>query len=143
MPSASSFKGFLYVEKFSQNCHTVVDSPLQRFVVVVAGYNNLTSFRRVCYFQVPYYKPLDNETAYLCTHLIVGFAKTDNGTLKTVRPSDPQQYRALLDLRLCNPDLKVILTTGISNNSSKNFSALVNTTAGRRKYAFLRLSFFD
>ncbi|XP_077553058.1 chitinase-3-like protein 1 [Haemaphysalis longicornis] len=102
--------------------------------VNISGYNNLTSFRRVCYFQVPYYKPLDNETAYLCTHLIVGFAKTDNGTLKTVRPSDPQQYRALLDLRLCNPDLKVILTTGISNNSSKNFSALVNTTAGRRKF---------
>ncbi|XP_077553057.1 chitinase-3-like protein 1 [Haemaphysalis longicornis] len=116
------------------------------------GFNRTTNVRRVCYFKLPYYFALDNYTAYLCTHLIAGFVKTlDNGTLTMVRPSDPDQYNALLELKSCNQDLKIIVTTGINNynnSGSRNFSVLVNTTEGRRQFVdgaltFVRKNGFD
>lgn len=108
------------------------------------GITRTNNVRRVCYLKLPYYFMLDNYTAYLCTHLIVGFVKTlENGTLTMVRPSDPSQYKALLELKSCNPDLKVIVTTGINGylNGSRTFSAMINTTEGRRKFVNGALSF--
>ncbi|XP_077556362.1 chitinase-3-like protein 1 [Haemaphysalis longicornis] len=109
--------------------------------------------RRVCYITLPYYPKPDNTTAHLCTHLIAGFVKTlPNGTMRMVRKSDPQQYQDLLNLRSCNPKLKVLVTTGINNynnrTDSKMFSKLINSTVGRRMFvngslAFLRRYGFD
>ncbi|XP_077553674.1 chitinase-3-like protein 1 [Haemaphysalis longicornis] len=100
----------------------------------------------MCYLTLPYYFNLTNETAYLCTHLIVGFVKTlENGTLTMVRTSDLNQYKALLKLRNCNPELKVLVTTGINNhnnnNGSSKFSQLVNTTDGRRNFVNSSVTF--
>ncbi|KAH9369850.1 hypothetical protein HPB48_004024 [Haemaphysalis longicornis] len=65
--------------------------------------------------------------------------------MRMVRKSDPQQYQDLLNLRSCNPKLKVLVTTGINNynnrTDSKMFSKLINSTVGRRMYAVLGGSF--
>ncbi|XP_077556361.1 chitinase-3-like protein 1 [Haemaphysalis longicornis] len=124
-----------------------------KIIKTVHGPYKRSDVRRVCYVTLPYYPKPERKTAFLCTHLIAGFVKTlPNGTLKMVRPSDPGQYQDLLDLKTCNPRLKVLVTTGVNNYNNRNdstmFSILVNTSLGRRKFvdgalAFLRQYGFD
>ncbi|XP_077553060.1 chitinase-3-like protein 1 [Haemaphysalis longicornis] len=120
---------------------------------IAPGTSNRSEVRRVCYITLPYYPKPGNYTAHLCTHIIAGFVKTlQNGTLKMVRDTDPEQYQDLINLKSCNPNLKVLVTTGINNynnrTDSRMFSKLVNDSKGRSDFVngsltFLREYGFD
>ncbi|XP_068230697.1 acidic mammalian chitinase-like [Palaemon carinicauda] len=74
----------------------------------------------VCYYAIPRkcsdntMKPLPVEDIdpFLCTHLIVAFARIRENSLVPENENDIEVYRKVTDLKKRNPDLKILLSLG-------------------------------
>ncbi|KAK9505296.1 hypothetical protein O3M35_009385 [Rhynocoris fuscipes] len=116
----------------------------------IAGAPNSTvnSFRVVCYYVVSFnltrFRQLATSSVdpYLCTHIIVGFAIVENGTLQPKNSSDTLEYRNIINLKLINPSLKVLLS--VQDFSSKGeFAQVVSSEELRKKFALNALNFIN
>ncbi|XP_052825726.1 acidic mammalian chitinase isoform X2 [Octopus bimaculoides] len=75
----------------------------------------------VCYYFASGLLHVTDIDPFLCTHLIFAFAKFKDGELIEVSPSDIKIYGQMVDLKLKNPALKVMLSV------QRGFSELVNS----------------
>ncbi|RXG69677.1 Chitotriosidase-1 [Armadillidium vulgare] len=75
--------------------------------------------KRICYYAIPslgsWDKTLKNLNPedidpFICTHLIIAFAKIQNNTIQPKKFSDVEIYKKVLSLKKINPELKVMLS---------------------------------
>lgn len=96
------------------------------------------SFRRVCYFTVPTeewpnLRPAKIDPT-LCTHIIIGFAKINEGLLSPMMKEDEQIYQEIVALKKKSPELKVLLSVGGANND-QGFRNVIRTLEQREEFA--------
>jgi len=96
------------------------------------------SFRRVCYFTIPTeewpnLRPAKIDPT-LCTHIIIGFAKINEGLLSPMMKEDEQIYQEIVALKKKSPELKVLLSVGGANND-QGFRNVIRTLEQREEFA--------
>ena len=88
----------------------------------------------------------------LCTHIVYAFAKIQSGVLTTFEWNDETLYKQVTDLKIKNPDLKVLLSVGGWNHEGNEnfspFSLMVSNEQNMQKFVessvtFLRKYEFD
>ena len=98
------------------------------------------SFRKVCYFTIPsndeeWPSPrIDQIDPHLCTHLILGFARVFQKTVKPFRIEDESFYKEVISLKEAAPELQVLLSIGGANND-QGFREILPTLADREEFA--------
>ena len=123
--------------------------------------NNNAPKRLICYHtNWSQYRPgtqkffPDNIDPSLCTHIIYSFAKMTNYELAAYEWNDENMdwskglYQKTIDLKLKNPNLKVLLAIGGWNMGSTEFSVMVHDVNLRSKFVrtsidFLKKNKFD
>lgn len=76
----------------------------------------------------------------LCTHIIVGFASVVNCILDM--GSYSSIYKEVIALRKLQPELRVMISAGGSNELQSGFSEMVKNHANRKRYNFFFPSAF-
>lgn len=98
-------------------------------------------FKLVCYYTIP--RGLDASrddlvpediNPFLCTHIIVAFARIIDGNLVPQVPSDADIYKRVVALKKRNSRLKVMLCVG-GYNESEGFPFVVSSVTQRRRFA--------
>ncbi|CAG2250392.1 E3.2.1.14 [Mytilus edulis] len=120
----------------------------------------ISSYKRVCFFTnwSQYRTGIGKYTAdkidpFLCTHVIYAFAKVSGNTIQSYEENDitkssKGQYEMANELKLINPELKVLLAIGGWNHGSGPFSTLVSNQLNMDAFAqnslnYLRTHGFD
>src|SRR5690349_3589724 len=80
-------------------------------------------FKRVCYLRVDGGQQIDVNiiNTSLCTHIILGFAILNNGTIAPKDPKDLIYYQNVNQLKLFFADLKVMLSVGGGGYDGSSF----------------------
>lgn len=110
---------------------------------VVCYYTNWAQYRRGDTKYFP-----ENIEADLCTHIIYSFAKLSNNQLAEYEWNDHTMYQRVIDKKLENPSLKVMIAVGGWNFGSIKFSDMVSNPITRANFvstsvAFLKQHNFD
>ena len=92
----------------------------------------------MCYFTVPTeewpnLRPAKIDPT-LCTHIIIGFAKINEGLLSPMMKDDEQIYQEIVALKKKSPELKVLLSVGGANND-QGFRNVIRTLEQREEFA--------
>ncbi|BFY97739.1 hypothetical protein BsWGS_00778 [Bradybaena similaris] len=64
----------------------------------------------VCYYSSTSYFPVSQVPADLCTHIIFAFGKIAVEGIQPLAPGDVDKYKALVQLKKTNPNLKILLS---------------------------------
>ncbi|XP_033739243.1 LOW QUALITY PROTEIN: uncharacterized protein LOC117326594 [Pecten maximus] len=116
---------------------------------------DIPAFKRVCYFTnwaqyrgSPMTFTADNIDPFLCTHIIYAFSQLNGNDMTTVEWNDLSIYKKVMDWKVTNSALKVLLAVGGYNHGVKRFSDMVSTDKSIEQFAantilFLRSYGFD
>ncbi|XP_052068082.1 chitinase-3-like protein 1 isoform X1 [Mytilus californianus] len=130
------------------------------FLVLWLYFEVTYSYKRVCFFtNWSQYRPgigeykADKIDPFLCTHVIYAFGKVSGNTIQPYEQNDIKenskgQYEMASELKLINPELKILLAIGGWNHGSEPFSALVSDQSNMDAFAesslnYLRTHGFD
>ncbi|CAC5392476.1 E3.2.1.14 [Mytilus coruscus] len=130
------------------------------FLVLCLYFEVTYSYKRVCFFtNWSQYRPgigeykADKIDPFLCTHVIYAFGKVSGNTIQPYDQNDIKeiskgQYEMASELKLINPELKILLAIGGWNHGSEPFSALVSDQSNMDAFAesslnYLRTHGFD
>jgi chitinase len=86
--------------------------------------------------------------ANMCTHVIYSFAGLDPKT-NAIKSLDPEidiekgAYKEAVELKIKNPDLKVMIAIGGWNEGAKNYSKMASTKASRDQFVQSVMDFLE
>ncbi|XP_063446433.1 acidic mammalian chitinase-like [Mytilus trossulus] len=130
------------------------------FLILCLHCEVISSYKRVCFFtNWSQYRPgigkytADKIDPFLCTHVIYAFGKVSGNTIQPYEENDitqssKGQYEMANELKLINPELKVLLAIGGWNHGSGPFSTLVSNQSNMDAFSenslnYLRTHGFD
>uniref|UniRef100_A0A146LM60 Acidic mammalian chitinase n=1 Tax=Lygus hesperus TaxID=30085 RepID=A0A146LM60_LYGHE len=117
------------------NCQSRSTSPL--VTNGISGENQ--NYRVVCYYVIPSNNsrtrplPPDAVDPYFCSHIIIGFAGVQNGTIQPQQDSYLEIYKKIIAYKKFNPSLKVMLSVE-DMSAYGEFSRVVSSQMYRTKF---------
>ncbi|XP_041364397.1 acidic mammalian chitinase-like [Gigantopelta aegis] len=115
------------------------------------------AYIRVCYYtNWSQFRPSkgrflpENIDPFVCTHILFAFgvANATSNNITAIEWNDPALYSRMMDLKIQNPNLKVLMAIGGWNARSTHFTQIVANDASMTQFnnnalAFLRQHKFD